>query len=454
MPILDCLLVLLGLAVTAQEDGEPARPAPLAIVGATVIPLDSERRLADHTLLVENGRISALGPRGEVALPADAQVIDGTGRFLMPGLVDMHVHAWAESDLTLFLVHGVTTVRNLFGSPMHLAWREQVASGARVAPTIVTAGPIVDGRPPNWPNSLVVTTPEEARSAVALHVEAGYDFIKVYNRLPADAYAALVEEAALAGLPVDGHVPRAVGLEGVLAAKQRVIEHLTGYGIVVAKPGVVSGTSGLDDNVGWQHIDDANLAKLVESTKAAGTWNCPTFVVFQKWLEPRDFERELGMAHMRYAPPFTIQLWRQMNSGLTTEMRVAGRDSIPGRMRFVKALSDAGGRVLVGTDMGNPLVLAGYSLHEELANFVAAGLTPYRALVAATRSPAECLGQAGEFGTLAVGLRADMLLLHHDPLLDVDNARDPVGVVARGRWLDRADLAGRLAALAPKPSED
>ncbi len=450
--ILTVSLAWLGLLTPVQEAGEEP-VAMLAFVGATVLPLDSELRLADHTLLVVDGRIAALGPRAEVELPAGARVIEATGRFLMPGLVDMHVHTWGEGELDLFLANGVTTVRNLFGSPMHLEWRQEVESGARLGPTIVTAGPIVDGNPPHWPGSIVVTTPEEARDAVRAHFEAGYDFIKVYDGLSAEAYAALMEEAALAGLAVDGHVPAAVGIEGVLASEQRVIEHFWGYGAAIDAVRTRSPARVLDENLAWQRIDESRLSAMVERTLATGTWNCPTLVVFQKWLEPAEFERALGFEPMRYVPPFVRELWREMNAENPPELRAAGRESLPGRMRLVKALSEAGGRLVLGTDMGNPLVLAGFAVHEELANFVAAGLTPYQALVAATRSPAECLGLEGEFGTLAVGLRADLLLLDADPLLDVGHAREPAGVMVRGRWLERAELARRLEQLAAPSSE-
>jgi imidazolonepropionase-like amidohydrolase len=429
------LLALLSLQ-------SPAPETVTAFVGATVLPMDSERRLEDHTVVVRGGRIVAVGPRASTAVPEGALTIDAEGRFLMPGLVDMHVHTWAESDAALFLAHGVTTVRNLFGGPQHLDWRAQVEAGERLAPNLVTAGPICDGDPPVWPGSLVVLDADSARAAVELHVEQGYDFVKVYNRLPLEAYQALVEEARLAGLPVDGHTPDAVGLERVLAAGQRTVEHLSGLGLLVAKPPLGTGWNG--DVSAWQKVDPKRQAQWVERCVEARVWLCPTFVVFQKMLEPEMFERELAMDHVRHVPQFLKGMWKSMNANNAPERRAAGRDSIPGRMAFVKAFADAGGRLILGTDMGNPLVVAGYSAHEELANFIAAGLTPFQALSAATRAPAECLGRPEEFGTVAVGRRADLLLLGADPLLDVDNARAIEGVMLRGRWLPQADLQRAL----------
>lgn len=423
-------------------------PAPAtAFVGVTVLPMDSERRLEDHTVVVRDGRIVAVGPRATTPVPEGATTLDGAGRFLMPGLADMHVHTWAASDAPMFLAHGVTTVRNLFGSPQHLAWRAQVEQGTLLAPTLITAGPILDGDPPVWPGSIVVLDVESARAAVELHVEQGYDFLKVYNRLPREAYEAIVEEARLAGLAIDGHTPDAVGYERVLAAGQRTVEHMSGIGLVVAAG--TPGTGWAGDNFGWQRVDPERQKLWVERSVAAGVWLCPTFVVFQKMLEPELFERELGMDHVRHVPAFTRQFWKSMNASNTPEGRAAGRDSVPARMAFAKAFADAGGRLILGTDMGNPLVVPGYSVHEELANFAAAGLSPYQALASATRAPAECLGLADEFGTVAVGRRADLLLLGADPLLDVDNAREIQGVMARGRWLERAELERSLEALLP-----
>jgi hypothetical protein len=222
---------------------------------------------------------------------------------------------------------------------------------------------------------------------------------------------------------------------------------MSGIGVVVA-----SGTPGYGwdgDNLGWAKVDPERQTLWVERSVAAGVWLCPTFVVFQKMLEPDLFARELGMDHVRHVPAFMRQLWKSMNASGTPESRAAGRDSVPPRMTFFKAFVDAGGHAILGTDMGNPLVVPGYSVHEELANFAAAGLSPFQALACATRAPAECLGLAQEFGTVAVGRRADLVLLAADPLLDVNNASAIEGVMVRGRWLDRAALDASLEALLP-----
>lgn len=435
--------LLLSLCLWFPQDA----PELTVFVHATVVPMDAERVLADHSVVVHGDRIEALGPSDALAVPEGARVVDAGGRWLMPGLTDMHVHSWAESEQTLFLAHGVTSVRNMFGSELHLAWRAEIAAGARLGPTFVTAGPIVDGDPPVWPGSRVVASAEDGRAAVLEQVAAGYDFIKVYNRVPAEAYAAIVATAKERGIPVDGHVPDAVGLDGVLAAGQRTIEHCAGYELPLCADGAgIDGSSFASRLSAWEHVDDGKLATLVERTRQAGVFNCPTLVVMQKWMSKDESLEELKRPVMRYVGRQTLMSWGFMASRSAPLAPVA-RAGHAGRLRFVQALHEGGAGLLLGTDAGNPWVVAGASLHEELALLVQAGLSPYQALRAGTSEAARCLGRAHEFGTIAPGLRADLLLLSADPLADVGNAARIDGVMARGRWLPADELRTRLAAL-------
>ncbi|HEX7842478.1 MAG TPA: hypothetical protein VF469_33625, partial [Kofleriaceae bacterium] len=200
-----------GLACgAAPGTGAGARPpfaiAPgdIAITDATVVPMSSDGVLAHHTVVVRKGRIAAVVPSAELALPPGTTAIDGTGKWLMPGLADMHVHAFGDDDLALFLAAGVTTVRNMFGSEQHLAWRSQIARGERLGPTIVTAGPLIDGDPPIWPGSAVLVDPAAADKLVAEQKAAGYDFLKPYSRLSRPAYEALAAAGKRAGMALAG----------------------------------------------------------------------------------------------------------------------------------------------------------------------------------------------------------------------------------------------------------
>jgi imidazolonepropionase-like amidohydrolase/6-phosphogluconolactonase (cycloisomerase 2 family) len=424
----------------------PARIAiqDVAFVGVSVIPMVREEVLADMTVVVVDGRIREMGSTAKVAIPEGILVVDGKGKFLMPGLVDMHVHPGTAQELTLFVANGVTTVRNMFGSPMHLNWRNEIAQGTRFGPTIYTAGPIVDGPPARWPNSREVATPEDARKAVQEHVERGYDFIKVYDGLSADVYAALVKAAKQSSLQVMGHVPNDVGVDGVLEAGQRTIEHLDGYETFLeSSDSPVLGRTDMGSRMrAWGHMDRDLIPLIVEKIKQAGAWNCVTLVVMQRGysLSPEEIKKELELPYMKYLPSGQVQQWKGITQSIPSGFAEAIRSGQPARSELVGAFHKAGAPILLGTDVGNPWVAAGFSAHQELANLIDAGLTPYEALRAGTRNPAECLDATDEFGSVAVGLRADLLLLDANPLEDVANAARRVGVMRRGQWLTAAEL--------------
>jgi len=441
-------------AVRPPDGGAPADGA-VAFVGVHVVPMSGEGVLSGQTVVVRGDRIVALGPAAEVAVPAGATRIDGQGRWLMPGLADMHVHTWSTDDFPLFLANGVTTVRNMFGSPLQLAWRSQVASGELAGPTILTAGPIIDGDPPVWPGSAVLTDPGQADELVRDQQAAGYDFLKVYARLQPDAYDALVAAARSRGMRWEGHVPDAVGIERVIAAGQASIEHLDGFAAAAQAEG--SPFAGQTDSRlmlrAWGHVDGSRLAGLADRCAAAGVWNCPTLVVLEKWVGPEQAAAQRARPEMRFVAPTLLEFWKPENSYLSrlpaeVIQQVAGGDAA--RKRCVGILHRHGARILAGTDMGNPFVVAGYSLHEELGNLVEAGLSPYEALRAATSGAAEFMGAAGQWGTVAVGARADLLLLEADPLADVRNAARRVGVMVRGIWYGQAALQARLDELAAR----
>jgi len=403
-----------------------ARAGDVAFRDVNVVPMDHETVLEHRTVLVRDGRIAAVGEHVEI--PAGATVIDGAGRWLMPGLADMHVHNWYAEEHVLFLANGVTTIRNLWG------WAKEVAAGRRLAPTLVTTGPILDGTAPAWQGSVVVTTPERARELVREEKAAGYPAIKVYGGLTEEVYEALVEEAHEQGLRVTGHVPRAVGIDRVLDLGQDCVEHLEGY-------------------FGWPwRADEAALRERVAKTARAGVWNCPTLVVYEKFVGPDEAAALRHRPEMRFVPPRLRATWDPSRdfrlAGWKPEQFAALKKWNVWRRYLVRLLRDAHAPLLLGTDTGNPFVVAGWAVHEELKLLVLAGLTPFEALQAATAAPARYLGEEDTFGTVAVGRRADLLLLSANPLADVANARRIEGVMVRGRWLPAAELERRLEELA------
>jgi imidazolonepropionase-like amidohydrolase len=434
------------VATTSQDSARGVYPVT-AFVDVSVVPMDTERILAHHTVVVHNGVISVVGHVSTTPIPDGAHIIDGSGKFLMPGLADMHVHISNEDEFLLFIANGVTTVRDMFGNEDRLAWRAAVERGDILGPTIYTSGPIIDGNPPWIEGSVVVETAEEAELEVVREKAAGYDFIKVYDLLSPDAYNGIVEAARKHGIPVVGHVPDAVGLSGVLAAGQASIEHLRGYGAALAAdPDKV--THGSED---WAMADTSRMQSLAEATYEVGVWNCPTLVVGQKWVQPEEQRALFARPVMRYIAPAVRDEWNPGSSYLSSfpaEKLAAVERSHKERLLMTRALLRSGASLLLGTDCGNPFVVAGFSAHEELANLADAGLTPYEALQTGTRRPAEFLTASGEFGVIAAGARADLILTDGNPLEDIGVAAEPAGVMVRGVWLTSEELAERLEQLA------
>ncbi|MFB3065224.1 MAG: amidohydrolase family protein [Planctomycetota bacterium] len=437
MRVIGLGLLCAQMAGAAEERKLPDHIEPgkaIAFVGVNVVPMSAAGVIENRTVLVKDGLIAALGRVGKTTLPEGTLEIDARGLYLMPGLCDMHVHNWYAEEHLLFVANGVTCVRNMWGNPMHLRWRREIEAGERLGPRIFTTGPLLDGKPPLWQGSTIVETAEQAAAAVAEQKQAGYDAIKVYNGLKPEAYAALVEAAAAQGLPVYGHVPKAVGIEGVLKARQGSIEHLTGY------------------LQRWTEGDPALFAAQAKATAEAGTWNCPTTVVFQKFVPLAEANKLRARPEMKYVPPKLLATWDPTKDfrsrNLKPEQFAAIKRANGTRLKLIKAMHDAGARLILGTDCANPFVVAGWSVHEELQNFVDAGLSPYEALRTSTADAAEFLGRAPEFGTVEVGKRADLILVKGNPLDDVAHAARRAGVVVRGRWLSQTELQRRLEALA------
>jgi imidazolonepropionase-like amidohydrolase len=291
----------------------------------------------------------------------------------------------------------------------------------------------MEGPPPAMPFMPVFATPQEAEKSVAWQAGQGYDFVKVYDQLNVETYRAILSAAEEHGLPVIGHAPKQVGLEGVLTGGQVSIEHLTGY---------------IDPDAADYVIPEDQLAAYAEMTRESGVWNCPTIGIYQKYV-PDDEVEQLGrQPGMEYISPRMQVIWKLFFQGARENTIYAG-DDYPGRIdeiytRMTRALHDARARVILGTDAGNPYVVPGFSLHDELAYLVQARFTPYEAIEAGTRNAAQALGRLDEFGTVAVGKRADLILVEGNPLEDVANVGKRVGVMLRGTWLSETQLPEML----------
>jgi len=454
------LVVLLagcGVAASAPSDAPaPLVPPPLlgggvAFTDVSVATMDSPTLAAHQTVLVRGDTIVAVGSDGSVPIPVDATKVDGRGKFLIPGLHDMHVHLdGTRGMLALFVAHGVTTVRNMAGSPRTIALREHVLKGDILGPRIYTAGPFVDGPRPRWESSDIVATPADAQRVVAEQAAAGYDFVKVYNGLSLEAYDAIIAAAKAHDMRVVGHVPFAVPLAHVLQSGQASIEHLMGYPEAIERddsPLRHAKRSAQTLIQRWLYADPTKLADVAALTARTGTWNVPTLVTAavydELWRGQTPTADDLDTVspdwRARWDPKHSP---KHLAAAVKAVAKKAGDKSLGAELAVVRELVASGAPLLAGTDTPNPYVVPGASLHQELALFVAAGLSPYNALRAATVDAADFLRDPKD-GRIAAGMHADLVLLDADPFADIHALDHIEGVMVRGSWLG----ADRLKAL-------
>jgi hypothetical protein len=431
------------LALSAQALAGPAA-RPLAIEHATVIDPEGAPSRSDMTVIVTGNRITAVEPTTRTHVPSGARRIDATGKFLIPGLWDMHVHPARETDLALLIANGVTGARIMGGEPRHLAWRKRINRGTLLGPRLIIAGPILEGPPPAELAAVIATnekemvrTPQEATAQVRAQKTAGYDFIKVYNNLSRDCYNAVVAEAQRQRMPVAGHVPFAVGLLGVLKAGQLSVEHLRGYVEELVPPDAAQrpGADLRSRSLAWRYADASKMAALARATHQASLWNCPTLAARINTRPHADAERYLAMPEAVYISEDGRAELRSRPGPYSNfteqDLRLAPQwEALQDAM--IRALRDAGAGLLAGTDQ-EPW---GFSLLWELENLVRAGLTPREALAAATTNPVALLNAEDSLGSIKCGKLADLVLVDGDPLANIRNVQSVVEVVVNGRLID------------------
>ena len=396
-----------GLVSCTAQTMEFQQEKPLVITNVSVIPMDQEQVLANQTVLISGGRVTAIMPSGSMEIPPSAIQLDGEGRYLMPSLSDMHAHVRRKEGYRPqdYIRQGITVIRNMQGEPAHLAFRQHVESEGLFFYTAgqALAGYRIDRR------HRIIEQAEEGRVAVREQVDAGYDYIKVYHFLSREVYDAILDEARQLGIPVVGHVPDDVRASHAIASGQSSFEHF--YGYFWELESAASSLQGKWDGRRLFHaveIDDSKLAELAIQTTQAGVWNCPTLWRKDNYL----------------TSPLAEDAWN------TPSLRTLGHTN---RMKLVKALHDAGAGLLAGTDDRAEII------HKELELFVEAGLTPFEALRTATVNPAKYLELSEEIGTVEVGKRANLVMLAANPLEDISNTKTIVGVMVNGVWMPTDD---------------
>lgn len=435
--------ILLAVALLASEHGAAKTTA---FINVNVLPMTGDAVLPAQTVLVDGGIITAIGDVDEVPIPRHAFAIDGTDRFLMPGLAEMHAHVppadSSELDryFTLFVANGITTIRGMLGHHSHLELRQQILDGEVFGPRLITSGPSLNGRTVNGAN--------DARSQVRGQAAAGYDFIKVHPGLSAEEFIAVAETANEIGIPYAGHVPVAAGLDLALRLGMATIDHLDGYFVALLPPNSTGagGYGGFFDVMLAAELDTGGIEAIAAATAAAGTWNVPTQTLIEHRLSDLSAEELRNRPEMQYMPEKTLLQWVAEKDRLRSDSGfdpAIARLAVEIRRSLILALHRAGARLLLGSDAPQVFNVPGFSAHRELDVLVETGLSPFEALRTGTTAPAEFLDATT--GRVAIGKEADLLLLDANPLVDISNSRRIHGVMLRGQWLPMRELEARLA---------
>lgn len=447
MPAIRTLVAALLCAVAATAAAAAQQhPATTLFRAATILTPGEAASAEARDVLVRDGRIVDIAAAGTIDAAAGVHEIDARGRWLMPGLVEMHAHVPAaespqlQAVLDLFLANGVTTLRGVIGERGQLALRDAIARGERIAPRLYTAGPSLNG------NSV-----DDAILAVAMveaQKRAGYDLLKLHPGLDRARHDAILATARRTGLPVVGHVSEAVGLEHALASGIGTVEHLDDYVRALVPAGAPERTAspgffGVDVALA---ADESRIPALVRATVEAGAHVVPTETLMVHLLGDDDVEALLQREEYAYVSPAMQQQWRKVRAELQTEVDAARRARFLALRRALIRALYAEDRVIAGADAPQMFNVPGFALHRELALMVAAGVAPDAVLRSATVAPARWLGAGAQRGRIEVGQDADLILLDADPRIDIANTQRIAGVVAAGHWLDRAALDARLAA--------
>jgi imidazolonepropionase-like amidohydrolase len=421
------LSLLLALPLAAQT---------IVIRNVNVLSMTSPKIAAKQNVIVRDGRIESVSTR-LAKMPAGTVVIDGTGRYLIPGLAEMHGHipppnapAGVINDvLFLYLANGITTVRGMLGHPGQLELRGKAKSGELLAPNLYLAGPSFNG------NS--IDSPKEAIEKVRAQKKEGWDLLKVHPGLTRDEYDAMANTAREEGMRFGGHVPEDVGLLHAIEMGQETFDHIDGY------------VEQLDGKKG--PVDAKKLAEIVKRSKEAGVWVVPTSALWEVLLNTTPLETLKGYPELMYVPASSVETWSRLYTDRLEQVpREEAKNIVANRVRILRALHEGGVPILMGTDAPQQFSIPGFSLHRELLHMRDAAMSPYDILVSGTVNVGKYFAKQDSFGTIEPGRRADLVLLDANPLDGVENFAKIHGVMVRGRWLSREDIDERLEKIAAK----
>lgn len=426
----------------------------LIITHVNLIDVTDGKVRPDTAVTIEGNHVVSVGPSTSGSPKRGIVVVDGSGQYLIPGLWDMHTHAYFDSTaadgtdlvLPLFLANGITGVRDM-GSELDpvLHAREEIAAHRMAGPRMIVSGPMLDGPKSHYKSAIAIATPEDGRKAVDMLKSRGADFIKVQSGVPREAYFAIADEAKKQNIAFEGHVPDAIRASEAVAAGQRSFEHLIGI-FEASSPDEDKYLTGKKSPGEFlRTYDAAREAAIIQVLAKNGVWQCPTlFRERGQWLvDAIDYTKDPDIG-------FAAKTWvaKQWPGSRKSILRSLDTDPLPVREKFVeheldivRKLHAAKVPFLAGTDTPAGVdVIPGVSLHLELQRFVAAGFTPLEALQTATLNPAKYYNKLADFGPVRKGRIADLVLLRANPLNDIGNTRQISGVVADGRYMSRAEI--------------
>jgi hypothetical protein len=434
----------------------------VAFENVNVIPMDRERVIERQTVVVRDGRIAQIGAPGKVKVPEGALLVAGAGKYLMPGLAEMHGHLpgadspqeVVESWFFLYVANGVTMVRGMRGDTVNLEQRASIAAGRLLGPTLYVAGPPFTGQS--------AKTVAIAQQMVRDQKAAGYDLLKILDSgLSREVYDAIAKTAKEVNIRFAGHVPEQVGVEHAIESRQSTIEHLDHYlqGLEADDSPIRNADPQTRARELPFHLDERKMAKLARATREAGVWNVPTMAVWDNFYSGDNGDAlRRKMPELQYLSRRLVEQWVRGKNALLDPPDRAYMGFVPGsksgdrvlelRRKMLKALHDAGAKIALGTDSPQSFSVPGFSIHREMPIMVASGFTPFEVLQSGTRAPADYFGALAEFGTVEVGKRADLILVEANPLQNVGNVSHRVGVMVRGQWLPESEIQERLKRIA------
>ena len=423
----------------------------IIIKNASVISMLPGKDMYIADVTIQEGKIIKIGT---VIPHQHSNVIDGTGKFLMPGLTEMHAHIPTPNDgddtlvketLFLYLSQGVTTIRGMLGDPYHLTLKTLISSDEILSPRVYTSSPSLNGN--------TITTPEEARQKVTQYKRDGYDFLKIHPGITLENWNMIEATAKEVGIPFAGHVPIEVGIERAIAAGYATIDHLDGYieGLVADNSDVDPAGGGFFGYSFTPVLDNTKIKQLVTNTKRNNIATVPTQTLFTRWFSPTDPALMIQELEMKYMPSKTRFAWRQNKERLIGDKQFSAKqweNFIQTRKKILKEMDNQGVTFLLGSDAPQVMNVPGFSIHHEMEEMSQAGISSLRILESGTINPSVFFKAKGEYGIIAVGASADLILLNNNPLLNLKSAQDINGVMVRGQWLSRTMIDQGLSEIA------